>query len=227
MSQRHQHSTRKRADFLGGSCLTSDLGTPTSGDNAEDSRGTTSWCGRPQGGGRAGPPVAAGSQHWASAPSASREGDPGRQMGEGASPATSADPRVLRQDAGGQTGDGQPRHTDPWGGWGPLGDAGAHSPGGDHPMPTWVSSPPVAQGVSPAKHRHRHTPPLDAVEEGPSPAGVLPVGPCSDRGHRGRAARVWLPPGTIDGRRHRAVPSGGVAARRGPVALSGRPPCLR
>jgi len=109
------HSTRTRADFPCGSCLTRDFGKPTSGDTADDSRGNTSWCGLPPGGRRACPQVAQGSQPCASAPSASREGATGRQMGEGASPSTSADPLVLCQDAGGQTGDGKPRPEDPWG----------------------------------------------------------------------------------------------------------------
>src|SRR5262249_13998630 len=135
------------------------------------------WCDLPQRRGLACHQVAEGAPHCALAPSAYREGDTSRQMGQGASPPASADPLVLRHDSGSQTGDGTPRQTAPGGGWGPLGDVGAQSPGGDHPMPTWVSYPPVAPGVYPEKQRHWQTPPLDSVYEGPSHAGALPVGP--------------------------------------------------
>jgi len=140
------HSTRQRAACPGGSGLTSDWGTLPAGDTAADRRGNPSWCGLPHGGSLAGQQGAAGAPPGASAPRASRAGDLGRQRGEGARPTTAAAPRVLCQESGGQPGDGQPRPMAPWGGWGPLGDAGAYSAGGAHPLPTGVSSPPVAPG---------------------------------------------------------------------------------
>ena len=140
-------SMRQRADCPGGSCSTRDFGQPTSGAPAAARSGHTGGCGLPQHRGLAGHPGAAGSPPGASAPSASRAGDPGRARGPGARPATSAVPRMLRQDAGGPTGDGQPRQTAPWGGWRPLGDAGAQRPGGAPPLSTWVASPPGVPGV--------------------------------------------------------------------------------
>ena len=65
----------------------------------------------------------------ASAPSAYREGDTGRQMGQGESLATSADPLVQRQSAGRQTSDGKSRQTDSWRGRGDLEHPGEESTG--------------------------------------------------------------------------------------------------
>src|SRR6516165_3405250 len=47
-------------------------------------------------------------------PSAYREGSEGRQMGQGESLATSADPLVQRQSSRRSTGDGKPRQENPW-----------------------------------------------------------------------------------------------------------------
>ncbi len=74
----------------------------------------TSRCGLPQCHGLACDPLAESPHEGASAPSAYRDSDTGRQMGEGESPSTSVDPLVFCQGCGGQTGDGKPRHTDPW-----------------------------------------------------------------------------------------------------------------
>jgi hypothetical protein len=186
------HTTRQRAACPCGAGLTRDFGQPPAGDTAEASRGPPRWGGLPQGGSLACPQGAAGAPPGASAPSADRAGDPGRQMGAGARPATSAAPRVRCQESGGHPGDGTPRHMAPGGGWGPLGDAGAASPGGALPGPTGVASPRVAPGVSPDKHRH--PPPREAMEAGPRQAGALPGGPGAARGTPGRVARVWLPP---------------------------------
>src|SRR5215475_30824 len=83
-----------------------------SGDKADDRSGNTGWCGLPQHGGLACHELAEGPYDCTPAPSAYREGDTDGQMGQGARPATSAHPRVFRQSAGGETGDGKPRETD-------------------------------------------------------------------------------------------------------------------
>ena len=146
------------------------------GDKAEDRRGNTGGGGRPQRRGLAGHQWAQSPHAWASAPRAYRDGDPGRQLGNGARPATSAAPRVVGQGCGGPTRDGKARQTDAWGGWGALGDAGAASPGGGPSTPTGVSYPAVAPGVSRHKWGHGDTSSVDTVSARSGDAGPLPAG---------------------------------------------------
>src|SRR5258707_13670610 len=54
------------------------------------------------------------SPHCASAPSAHRQGNTGRQMGQGESPATFADPLIQWQSPCCETSDGKPRQDHPW-----------------------------------------------------------------------------------------------------------------
>ena len=88
------------------------------------------WCGLPRGGGLARHRLAEGPPQGASAPGAYREGDAGRQAGQGQGPATAADPLVQRQGPCRATGDGEPRQTDAGGGRGDLGHPGEESDGG-------------------------------------------------------------------------------------------------
>src|SRR5580765_8372204 len=85
--------------------------------------------------------MAQGPRDCASAPSAYRAGNESWQMGQGQSPATSADPLVQRQSPCRKTSDGKPWQTDTWGRRGNLGDPSEESNGSLHAPPTRLSCP--------------------------------------------------------------------------------------
>src|ERR687884_333728 len=89
----------------------------------------------------------------ASAASAYRQGDKGRQVAQGTSLATPADPLVQRQSPGGQTSDRKPRQEHSGSRSGCVERSQEQMDGHTPPAATRVYSPSPAQGVYPETQR--------------------------------------------------------------------------
>ena len=111
----------------------------------------------------------------ASAPGAYCEGHEGRQMGQGESPATFADPLVQRQGACRATSDGKPGAKNARRGRRNLDHAQPESTSHPRIATKRVSSQTAETRVYPEKLRE-DAPPLDSLHEGPSHASLVPAG---------------------------------------------------
>src|SRR5258708_9689967 len=115
------------------------------------------------------------SPHCASAPSAHRQGNTGRQMGQGESPATFADPLIQWQSSCCETSDGKPRQDHPWSRQRHLGYSRKEGTGHTHAQATRLSPSTAEAGVYPKKPQQTEAT-LDSVYVGYGHASSLLVG---------------------------------------------------
>src|SRR5205823_4523695 len=137
--------------------------------------------------------------------SAYREGDEGRQVGQGSCPAALADPLVQRQDVCRETGDGEPWTQNSGSRWGNLGTPGTQDEGRTPTAATWLSTQTAAASVHRETRHDGHAPLGYPHDEGPRHAGPSPAGAQPSRGdHKGRKL-LRLPSGEVRRRRHDEV----------------------
>src|SRR2546430_364814 len=116
-------------------------------------------------------------------PSAYREGDEGRQMGQGASLATPADPLVQRQSSRRATSDGKPRQENPWCGPRNLGHPREEDTGRTRTQAQWLSTSAPSTCLYPEIGRQNDAPARYPHHERSSPTGTVFVGTRSRGGN--------------------------------------------
>ena len=129
-----------------------------------------------------------GSLRSASAASAYRKGNPGRQMGQSTILATSANPLVQRQSLGRQTSDRKSGQTHPWGRWRNLGYPKEEDASRTRTEPKRVSTPAITaslhskeqRSIAPFEHsRHERSSHAGLVSAGPDPVAETLADPNS------------------------------------------------
>ena len=120
--------------------------------------------------------LASRSPQRASAPGAYCEGNEGRQMGQGQSPATFADPLVQRQGSCRTTSDGKQRWCNPRSGRSHLEHSPEESNGHSHAQATRVSSS-TAQACLYSQAKRQKASSGHSLRRVPGDAGTLPAGP--------------------------------------------------
>ncbi len=176
---------------------------PSKADESEHVR----WCSFPHRAEVAADQLVGRSGHRASAPSAYRQGNTGRQMGQGESPATRADPLVEWQSPCRQTSDGNPRQEHRRSGQRPLGHSRKEGTRRTNAQATRLPSSPAQAGVH-SKKQPQTEASLDSVDEGEGHASPLLVGAHPYRRNHGRSQLVWVSAREVYSRCHRPVLQG-------------------
>src|SRR6266567_8840793 len=132
----------------------------------------------------------------ASATSAYRAGYEGRQMGQGASLATTADPLAQRQNDRRPTSDGKCWQENFRGGRRNLGHTGKEGNGSEHTTAKGISTSAASACLHPEVKR-QDAPSGYSHDEGPRDAGIVPARSRSRRGNHGGSELLWVPAAAV------------------------------